>query len=494
MESNLNGHLPLDRLDRLDNFGHSMMSASYLYRPTRTEQVAELFELARQRGTPVTFRGSGRSYGDASLNAGGIVVDIRRMNRILEWNPETGVIKMEPGVTIQQLWQHILEDGWWPPVVPGTMLPTIGGCLGTNVHGKNNWQRGTFGEQVIEFTVLLPTGQEVTCTPDDEGSLIGGKAPTPQNLDFSRQIPKSHDELFYAVISSLGMLGMVASVTMQMKRVYSGNLWVSAWTEPGLERMLAAADRGKDENDYVVGWLDCTAGGGRLGRGQMHSADYLAPGEDPAPAQTLRIDRQALPDTFFGLVPKSILYKFMRPFMSNPGVWAINTTKYLANNTIGNHKRCQQSHVAFNFLLNYIPNWELSYGRGGMIQYQCFIPKETAFDAFTEMIKLGLKRRLPSYLGVLKRHRPDKFLLTHAVDGYSFAQDYRVAKSNRIVLEAGGRFYFAKDSTISSETVHAFMGEERIQKFRTLKAICDPDGVLESDLYRRCFGPPPYCQ
>ncbi len=472
LNSSPNGLLPLDRLSRLDNFGHSMASVAYLYRPTQTEQIAQLFELARQKDISITFRGSGRSYGDAALNAGGVVVDIRRMNRVLDWNPETGVIICEPGVTIEQLWKTILEDGWWPPVVPGTMFPTLGGVLGVNIHGKNNWKKGPIGEHVLQFTALLPTGEEIICTPEDE--------------------------LFYAIISGLGMLGVITRIVMQMKRIYSGNVWVDAWAEPNLAGMLIAADTHK-ERDYDVGWMDCMVGGSQLGRGQMHAADYLTPGEDPSPAQSLRIDYQVLPDTMFGLVPKSIIYLFMRPFANNLGWGLVNSAKYFMNRTIGNHKRHLQSHVAFNFLLDYVPNWEKAYGTGGLIQYQCFVPKETALDAFTEIIQRGLKRGLPNYLGVLKRHRPDKFLLSHAVDGFSFAQDYRLTRKNhpgmqqltaeldQIVLQAGGKFYFAKDSTLSRESVHQFMGIERIQKFRALKAQCDPAGVLESDLYRRCF-------
>ncbi|NJN44545.1 MAG: FAD-binding protein, partial [Anaerolineae bacterium] len=188
----------------------------------------------------------------------------------------------------------------------------------------------------------------------------------------------------------------------------------------------------------------------RAWAGQMHAGDYLALDEDRVPGQTLRIDSQVLSDTLFGIVPKSIIHLFMRPFMNNPGVWLTNTAKYLMNSTVGNHKRYLQSHVGFNFLLDYVPNWERAYGKGGLIQYQCFIPKETAEDAFREIIRLGQKRKLPNYLGVLKRHRPDKFLLTHAVDGFSFAQDYRVTAANRaglkkltsdldrVVLDAGG--------------------------------------------------------
>jgi FAD/FMN-containing dehydrogenase len=159
----------------------------------------------------------------------------------------------------------------------------------------------------------------------------------------------------------------------------------------------------------------------------------------------------------------------------------------------------RQSHAAFHFLLDYVPNWELAYGRGGLIQYQSFLPKESAEAAWREMLALSLKRGLPSYLGVTKRHRPDRFLLSHAVDGFSLALDFKVTNTNRarlsqmlqefdrIALEAGGRFYFAKNSETSPESTLRFLGQETVAEFRRLKKRCDPDGLLESDLYRRVF-------
>jgi FAD/FMN-containing dehydrogenase len=467
-----------DQLTRLQNFGRSMGSTAYVYRPTHVEQVAELFERATQQGFTVGMRGAGRSYGDAALNAGNVVLDIRRMNRVLEWNPATGIIKVEPGVTIQQLWQTVLEDGWWPAVVPGTMFPTLGGCLGMNIHGKNNYVAGPIGEHVLEFTALLPTGEAITCSP------------------------QVNADLFYAFISGMGLLGVFTSITLKLKHIYSGNIWVYAWATPTLRRMMEDFEPIKAESDYLVGWVDGTVGGAALGRGQIHRAMYLQPGEEAAPAQTLKLDYQVLPDTFFGLVPKSILYQFMRPLMNNWGVSLGNLGKYLVSRTLSHHKKYLQSLVAFNFLLDYVPNWEKSYGSGGLVQYQSFIPKETAADALAEVLRRTQKRGLPNYLGVLKRHRPDQFLLSHAVDGYSLAMDFRVTAGNRlrlqqmadelteIVLQAGGRFYFAKDSLLSSAAAARFLGETTLSRFRALKARCDPQGVLQTELYRRLLAAP----
>jgi decaprenylphospho-beta-D-ribofuranose 2-oxidase len=58
---------------------------------------------------------------------------------------------------------------------------------------------------------------------------------------------------------------------------------------------------------------------------------------------------------------------------------------------------------------------------------------------------------------------------------------------DRITLEAGGRFYFAKNSETTPETAVRFLGEETVRKFRALKKRCDPHTLLESDLYRRVF-------
>jgi decaprenylphospho-beta-D-ribofuranose 2-oxidase len=195
-------------------------------------------------------------------------------------------------------------------------------------------------------------------------------------------------------------------------------------------------------------------------------------------------------------MPKSLLHYFMNPFLNNLGVWGINTAKYIAS--LRRHT-FRESHAEFHFLLDYVPGWERSFGRGGLIQYQSFLPKETAEGAWREMLELSHQRGLPSYLGVTKRHRPDNFLLTHAVDGFSLAMDFRVTDRNRarlrallqdfdrIVLAAGGRFYFAKNSETSAETTRAFLGEETIARFKKLKNRCDPNGLLESDLYRRIF-------
>lgn len=472
----MTGPLPMENLERAEAWGQASSGMAYIFRPSTPSGLQAVFELARDTGVPIGLRGAGRSYGDAAINSEGILVDLERMNRILAWDPASGIIEVEPGVTIEQLWRYVLGDGWWPPVVPGTMFPTVGGCLAMNVHGKNNWREGTFGEHVLEFEALLPTGEFVVCTPE--------KAP----------------ELFHVMIGGLGVLGCFTRIKLQLKRVHSGQLDVLALSVPNMDAMLDDMELLRDDWEYLVGWVDCFAGGSGVGRGQIHAANHLDDRADPSPTQSLRLDHQDLPDTFFGLVPKSILWRFLKPFANNLGWKLVCLARYLMAKR-GHGHQFKQSLAEFNFLLDYVPHWKRAYWPLGLIQYQCFVPKAEASEAFVQILRLCQERGLPSYLGVTKRHRPDDFLLSHAVDGYSLALDFRVTRRNRqrllalardldeIVLAHSGRFYFAKDSTLAPESAAGYLGAESIQSLFALKAQLDPDDLLQTDLWRRVFEP-----
>lgn len=468
--------LPLDRLERVASWGGGSASVmAYVYRPSTVEQVAEVFALARQRGLRVGLRGAGRSYGDASLCGEHLSLDLTRMNRILDWNPETGILRAEPGVTIRQIWQYAIGDGWWPAVVPGTMFVTLGGAAAMNIHGKNNFRVGPLGEHIQEFDLLLPGSGEIR-----------------------RCSREQRPDLFHAAIGGFGMLGVFLSITLKLKKVSSGLLRVEPIPVSNLSEMFRVFEAREREADYLVGWVDGFASGSNLGRGLIHQADHLAPGDDPAPAQSLRVENQELPETLFGVVPKSLLWQFMKPFTNDFGVRLVNAAKYHASRRSGGQAHLQ-SHAGFAFLLDYVPDWKRAYGPGGLIQYQSFVPAARAESVFRAQLDLCRHRGLVPYLGVFKKHRADAFLMTHAVDGYSLALDFKVTRANRdrlwalaaemdaLTLEAGGRFYFAKDSTLHAARLTEYLREERVQKFLTLKRECDPEERLQTDLYRRVF-------
>jgi FAD/FMN-containing dehydrogenase len=158
-----------------------------------------------------------------------------------------------------------------------------------------------------------------------------------------------------------------------------------------------------------------------------------------------------------------------------------------------------ESHAGFHFLLDYVPRWHWAFRPGGLIQFQPFIPKESASRVLRTLIESCQRKGIIPYLGVLKRHRPDPFLMTHAVDGYSLAMDFAVPTNQKkrvtlwqhcqemaeLVFNAGGRFYYAKDAILWSDCLARVHGEETLERFLELKQELDPLGIMQTDLWRR---------
>lgn len=458
-------------------WGMASRVVTHVVRPTTAEQVAEAFELARARGWTVVPWGNGRSYGDAALNDGHLTLDLRDMRQITDFNAETGLVTLQPGLTLGELWQHALPLGWWPPVVSGTMTTTLGGCAAANIHGKNNFKHGPIGEHIQGFTLVTPDGR------------------------VHRVTRESDPNLFFAAIGGFGALGVFTSITLQLKRVHSGRLEVQPESHPDLQRLFTAFERyGELEWDYVVGWIDAFGRGNALGRGNLHAARYVGAGEDPEARAWLRPDRQALPSTLLGF-PKKWIWRFMRPFANRPGMRLINLARYLSSSRDAAQQRHLQAHARFNFLLDYVPDWKRIYQPHGMVQIQIFVPHDRAQSVIRRVLELQQGARYESFLVVMKRHRRDPFWLSHAVDGFSFAMDFPVwpkrradlvAMSRRIealVVEAGGRFYLAKDSLLSPASFRESLGDEVLGHFFGLKRALDPDGRLGSNQYRRVIAP-----
>jgi FAD/FMN-containing dehydrogenase len=432
----------------------------------------EAFRDAESAGMTVAFKGGGNSYGDAFQNSENVVVEFCRMNRVLEWNPTTGVLRCEPGLTLRDMWEHTIADGWWPPVVSGTSAVTIGGALSANIHGKNNRHAGPIGEHVTRFVIVTPAGSELTCSPQE------------------------NSEIFFAAIGGFGLLGAITEVELQMKRIYSGLLHVESVSIGNWAEAFEAFGKYADEKDYMVGWVDCIKDGQGAGRGLIHTASYLAKNEDPHPEETLSINAQALPDASFGFFARSRLHRLMSLLVNRFDMRFVNWAKYKMGRR-EHGKRILQPVVPFNFLLDSAPNWKWSYKPGALIQFQPFVPEARAPEVFARITGLARDRGHPPFLGVMKRHRPDKFLLTHSVDGYSLALDFPVYEAERedlwrlcdemadIVLGAGGRFYLAKDSTLTRARALRFLGEEAVKRFCGLKSELDPKNLIQSSLSRR---------
>mgnify|MGYP006175145357 CR=1 FL=1 len=116
-------------------------------------------ELAAWAGQACLARGAGRAYGDAAVSAEGATLLMTRLNRFIAFDADTGLLRAEAGVTLDDILRAVMPQGWFLPVTPGTRHVTLGGAIAADVHGKNHHGAGSFCAHVDWLDLAIGEGR-----------------------------------------------------------------------------------------------------------------------------------------------------------------------------------------------------------------------------------------------------------------------------------------------------------------------------------------------
>jgi len=419
-------------------------------RPHEWLAVRDRRELARavtsSRPPGLAF-GNGRSYGDACLNAGGVLWAMRGADRFIDFDPVAGVVECEAGVLLKEIIELALASGWFLPVVPGTEFVTVGGAIANDVHGKNHHRAGTFGTHVESLELLRTDGRRIRCGAHE-------------NLEW-----------FAATVGGLGLTGVIASARLRLRRVPSEWLDVESESFDSLDDFFELSQRAAVEQEYSVAWVDCAAPGARGARGVLFRADH-GPSAGAAPAARLR----------------AVAIEPPLSLVNGPTLRAFNRL-YRARHRGRSQRR--QHYRSFFFPLDGIGDWNRIYGPRGFYQYQCVVPALHQHDAVLALLAAIAASGTGSFLAVLKTFGdvPSPGLLSFATAGTTLALDFPnrgdatldlFATLDAIVAEAGGRLYVAKDARMPQSLFRS--GYPRFAEFESYR-----DPGISSEMSRRLF-------
>jgi decaprenylphospho-beta-D-ribofuranose 2-oxidase len=420
------------------------------------EWVGEDLEAAT-RGAVLT-RGLGRSYGDSSLPAAPShkVVNSRLADRVLAFDPATGVLRAEAGLSLATLNRLSMPRGFFTPVTPGTKFVTLGGMVASDVHGKNHHRAGCFGAHVRALRLRLAEGDLVECSPSVE------------------------PELFWATVGGMGLTGHVLEVEATLERIPSSWIQAESARVGSIDEYMSALTEAAPKWPMTVGWIDCLAGGKRMGRGILIAGRWAEPHEAPAAP------------------PREPRAKTMPITLPN---WALNDLSAGAFNTLvyWKHLRRRWAGVmhpdAFFYPLDAIRHWNRAYGKRGFTQYQCVLPRRAGTAAVRELMALLTRLGGASPLCVIKDCGPEgQGMLSFPLEGTSIAVDMActtetqriVDQLNDMVVAAGGRIYLTKDRFTRAEHYRAM--EPRLPRFQAARAKYDPQRRLKSAQSVRLLG------
>jgi decaprenylphospho-beta-D-ribofuranose 2-oxidase len=421
------------------------------------EVVSEDLE-ATTRGAALS-RGLGRSYGDASLPAasGDKVAASRRADRLLAFDPETGVLRAEAGLSLRELNRIFLPRGFASPVSPGTQYVTLGGMVASDVHGGNHHVAGTFGEHVRSLRMRVADGRVLEVSEASE------------------------PELFRATLGGMGLTGHVLEVEFTLERIPSAWIYQESRRVRDLDELVETLLEASRSWPLTKCWFDSTKRGPAMGRGIAIVGRWAEAGEAP-PLPPVLHERISVPfDLPLGLVNGLTVPVF---------------------NTLWFHKhrsgvRAGVVHPQkFFWPLDDVRHWNRLYGPRGFAQYQCVLPIEHDTRVVRRFFAAMTRRGCPSPVSVIKDCGAEgKGMLSFPKPGISIAVDVPlrgdrtralVDALNEIVLEAGGRIYLSKDSLTRAEHFRAM--EPRLAGWNEVRRKWDPDGRLRSALSVRVFG------
>ena len=439
----------------LSGWGRFPVQSCRLFRPEKQSRLPSILD-SPESGSYIA-RGLGRSYGDAALNRDGAVISFLRLNRFLAFDPESGILECEAGVSFEEILRYFLPRGYFLPVTPGTKFVTVGGAIASDVHGKNHHRVGTISRFVLDLQLLTAGGEVLTCSRDD------------------------YPDVFRATLGGMGLTGLILSARIRLQPVETAYVLVDYSKARNVDEALARMEESDHRYDYSVAWIDCLAGGRSLGRSVLMRGNPAL--ESDLPARIL--DPLAMPRPFRVPVP-----------LDFPS-WALSRATVKAFNAAFYRKHSDQTDRLVDFETYFYPldsirDWNRMYGHRGFIQYQVVLPMSSSRAGLIELLERFRSSGRVSFLAVLKRFGdPDEGLLSFPLNGYTLTLDVPVQEGllsflremDQVVILHGGRIYLAKDAVTTAESFAAMY--PHLKEFRKVRERVDPGNRLASSLARR---------
>jgi len=379
----------------------------FIYEPKTVQDVKKILQDKKN----IIPSGRLRSYGDSAVNIN--TINSKNFNKIIFFDERIGVLRAQSGVTIENLLNFLIPKGWFLKVTPGTKYATLGGCIASDVHGKEHHKEGCFSESVKSLKIITNKNKSFILTKN------------------------KFSELFKATCGGMGLTGFIVEATIQCKKIKSSNIQFKKKLNKSLKEVFLCFENFK-KFTYSVAWIDT------IKKDEEFNSIFTM--------------GEFFNDQKFSLRKKPKISIFFNFKIINYLTIILFNRLYFFWNQL-NTKSGFIDYDSFFYPLDKIKNWSKLYGNKGFVQYQFIVPKFLSKPAILEVLNYMNEKKFYSSLAVLKLHgAQNQNYLSFPMSGYSLAMDFPINKKtfyhlkelDKIIIKYQGKIYLTKDSRMES--------------------------------------------
>ena len=398
-------------------------------------------------------RGLGRSYGDAAQLKNQHVFDLSFYDEI---KISGNQVSVGAGVKIRELLKVIIPKGYILPVLPGSSKVTIGGAIAADVHGKNHYKYGSFGNHVTKLNII-----------DGKGII--------HELEPKSGLNEELNEFFWATIGGMGLTGIILKATISLRKIETMFMKVDTYKFDDLDSLMEFMKSNDKKYSYSVAWIDSLH---KKSRGVLTFGEHaLKEDLNKRDSYSSSYDSKNILNTP-QFIPNGLLNKFTVKAFNE--IWFRKSLSF---------KNEIQDINKFFYPLDRIGNWNRIYGSKGFFQYQFVVPEENTYF-ISRTLKILKNSSSNSFLTVLKRFgkRNDAYL-SFPEQGWTLSVDLPannlkllkiLDQIDKELAELGGKIYLAKDLRQSSEIFKKTY--VLYDHWKKIKNQMDPANIFKSDL------------
>lgn len=440
------------------NYSNYKISKSNILFPKNNEEIFKIIDFATKKNLKILAVGSSLSWYDTIFNTNNIIINLNNYDKTFLFDEKNGILTVGPSYKVYEVLDKINKYGWSIYSIPGSLDVTIAGCISNDVHGKDTFKFGNFGESVVEIEIILSNKDIITCSKE------------------------KNKEIFKSVIGGLGLIGIITKVKLKLKKINSfyetTNHVCNNYNEVIKELYFQ-----KENYDYIFGWIDTFAQKEKLGRGVIFKAKkYFKLKKKPIFRQGFLVNlREKLQEKIFSFCIKNNLVKYLNTIFLKSFL--------LKKKNISSYKEITYPLTAYGIDIK-----KMIYPYS-FFEVQIILNKNTLPESLSEFIKKCQSLKLNGFVIGIKMHKKNDNYLSFAEDGVSININQIFKKENekkivqkfdelyKFIIEKNYKIYLCKDFFLRKNNF--CKNYKHAELFFSLKNKYDKNDLFSSDFFDR---------